>query len=70
MLRRIFGPEIDKIIEEWRELRNCPGDQIWKNEIAGPITRMGERIVHVGLVGKPDGKSYLGDPGLDGRIIF
>ena len=28
------------------------------------------RGVHRGLVGKPEGKSYLGDPGIDGRIIL
>jgi len=68
--RRIYEPKRDKITGEWRKLRNCPGDQIRKNEIAGPITRMGERIMHVGLVGKPEGKSHLGDPGVDGRIIL
>ena len=70
VLRRIFRSKRDKLAEEWRELSNCPGDQIWKNDITGPITRMGERIVHVGVLGKYEGKSHLGDPGVDGRIIL
>jgi hypothetical protein len=32
---------------------------------------MGERgAVYRVLVGKPDGKEHLGDPGVDGRIIL
>ena len=32
---------------------------------------MGESIgVYRVLMGKPEGKSHLGDPGVDGRIIF
>jgi len=32
---------------------------------------MGERSgVYRVLVGKPEGKSHLGDPGVDGRIIL
>ena len=38
---------------------------------AGHIERMGERRgVHKVLVGKPEGKRPLVDPGLDGRIIL
>jgi len=32
---------------------------------------MGEkRGIHRVLVGKPEGKNHLGDPGIDGRIIL
>ena len=32
---------------------------------------MGERrVVYRVLVGKPEGKNHLGDPGVDGRIIL
>jgi hypothetical protein len=32
---------------------------------------MGERrCVYRGLVGKPEGRRHLGDPGVDGRIIL
>ena len=32
---------------------------------------MGERRdVYRGLMGKPEGKNHLGDPGVDGRIIL
>ena len=37
---------------------------------AGHVARMGEvRVVHRVLVGKPEGKSSLGRPRLDGRVI-
>jgi len=38
---------------------------------AGHVARTGKRraIFRV-LVGKPEGKSHLGDPGIDGRIIL
>jgi len=38
---------------------------------AGHVARIGERRdVYRGLVGKPDERDHLGDPGIDGRIIF
>ena len=38
---------------------------------AGHVARVAEgRGVHMVLVGKPEGNSHLGDPGLDGRIIL
>jgi len=37
----------------------------------GHVARMGERRgVYRVLVGKPEGKNHLGDPGVDGRIIL
>jgi len=38
---------------------------------AGHVARMGERRgVYRVLVGKPEGKNHLEDPGLDGRILL
>jgi hypothetical protein len=46
------------------------GDQSEKNEVDGACSTYGreERRVQV-LAGKPEGKRYLEDPGIDGRII-
>jgi len=39
--------------------------------MGGALARMGEkRCAYRVLVGNPEGKSHLGDPGLDGRIIL
>ena len=39
--------------------------------MAEHVTRVGERRdVYRILVGKPEGKSHLEDPGVDGRIIL
>jgi len=38
---------------------------------AGHVARVGERRgVYKVLVGKPEGKNYLEDPGVDGSIIL
>jgi hypothetical protein len=38
---------------------------------AGHVAHMGKRrVAYRVLVGKPEGKDHLGDPGLDGRIIL
>jgi len=37
----------------------------------GHVARMGERrVLYRVMVGKPEGKSHLEDPGIDGRIIL
>jgi hypothetical protein len=39
--------------------------------LAGLVAHIGERRgVYTVLVGKPEGKSYLEDPGVDGNIIL
>jgi hypothetical protein len=44
---------------------------VGKNEIGGACSAYGEgRDVYRGLVGKPEGKRSLGDPGVNGRIIL
>ena len=47
------------------------GGQIEKNEIGGACSTMGERRgVYRVLVGKPEERENLEDPGADGRIIL
>ena len=68
---------------EWRKLHNEePNDLHSSPNIvrviksrrmrrAGHVARMGERRgVYRVLVGKPEGKNHLGDPGIDGKIIL
>jgi hypothetical protein len=83
VLRRIFGPMKDEVRRSWRTRYNGKiNDQYYSPNIvrviksrrmrwAGHVARLGaERVVHRGLVGKPEQKRPLGDPGVDGRIIF
>jgi len=75
VLKRIFGPERDEVMGEWRKLHNeelndlyCSPNIVWviKSKImrwAGHVARMGERRgVYRVLVGKPEGKRPLGRP--------
>ena len=83
VLRRIFGPKRDEVTGEWRKLHNevlndlnSSPNKVWviKSRIirwAGHVAHMGERRgVYTVLVGKPEGKKHLGDPCVDGRILF
>ena len=83
VLRRIFGPKRDEVTGEWRKLHNEELNDLYsspnivrviksrKIRWVGHMARMGERRdVYRVLVGKPEGKSHLGDPGVDGRIIL
>jgi hypothetical protein len=83
VLRRIFGPKRDEVTGEWRKLHNEMLYDLYsspnivrviksrKIRWAGHVARMGEgRDVYRVLVGKPEGKSNLGDPGVNGRIIL
>jgi hypothetical protein len=76
LLRRLFGPKRDEVLEEWREIHNvelndlCCSPNIvrvvnserlcW----AGLVARIGERrgVLKV-LVGKPERKRPLRTPG-------
>ena len=82
-MRRIFGPKRDEVTREWRKLHNEElHDRYFSPNIVGVIksrrlrwvgcvARMGEkRGVYRVLLGKPEGKSHLSDPGVDGRIIL
>jgi hypothetical protein len=77
VLRRIFGPKRDEVTGEWRKLHNEELNDLYplpnivrvvKSRLmrwAGHVARMGEdRVVHRGLVGKPEGKRPLGRPRL------
>ena len=81
MLRRIFGPKRDEVTREWRKLHNeelndlySPTDINWvvkyrRMRWAGHVWGGGRGAYWV-LVGKPEGKNHLEEPGRDGRIIL
>jgi hypothetical protein len=75
VLRRIFGPKRDEVMEEWRKLHNEELNDLYTLPIlvrvinsrrmrwAAHVARMGEgRVVYRVLVGKPEGKRPLGRP--------
>jgi hypothetical protein len=83
VLRGIFGPKTDEVIGEWRRLHNkehyslhSSPDMIQvikSGELRRAVyeARMGEsRGAYRVLVGKPGGRRYLEEPGVDGRIIL
>jgi hypothetical protein len=44
---------------------------LWRLRWAGHVARMGERRgAYRALVGKPERRNHLEDPGVDGRIIL
>ena len=74
VLRRIFGPKRDGVTGEWRKLHNEELNDLYcspnivrliksrRMRWAGHVARMGEgRGVYMVLVGKPEGKSTLGE---------
>ena len=74
VLRRVFGPKRDELTGEWRKLRNGELNDLYslpnivrvvksrRMRWAGHVARMGEdRGVHRVLVGKPKGKSTIGE---------
>ena len=80
--RRIFGPKRDKVTGECRRLHNEELNDLYSSlnivrviksrrmRWVGHVARMGERRgVYSVLVGKPECKRLLEDPGVDGRII-
>jgi hypothetical protein len=75
VLRRIFGPKRDGVMEGWRKLHNEDLHNLYSSPSiiriiksrrmrwAGHVARMGEkRSVYKLLVGKPEGKRPLGNP--------
>ena len=75
VLRRIFGPKRDEVIEDWRKLHNEELNDMHSSpnifrviksrrmRWARHVACMGEgRGVHRVLVGKPEGKRPLGRP--------
>jgi hypothetical protein len=74
-VRRIFGPERDKVTGEWRKLHSGELHNLYTSpdiirqiksrrmRWAGHVARMGERRnVYRVLVGKPEVKRLLGRP--------
>jgi hypothetical protein len=83
VLRRIFGPKRDEVTGDWRKLHNEELHDLYfppsivrviksrRRKWAGHVARLGERRgVYRILVGKPERKNHLEDPGVDGRIIL
>ena len=83
VLRRVFGPKKVEVTWEWRKLHNEEVNDVYSlpNIVrvvksrrmcwAGHVARIGkDRVVHMVLVGKPEGKSHWGDQDVDGRIIL
>ena len=82
VLRRIFGPKRDDVTGEWRKLHNGELNDLYSSPniiqtIKSRRMRWSWHVENMGatrgvyriLVGKPDGKNPLEDPGIDGRII-
>jgi hypothetical protein len=68
VLRRILGPKRDKVTGGWKKLHDEElhnlynhNDQVKKYEMVGHVAQMGEkRNAYRILVGKAEGKSYIG----------
>jgi len=83
VLRRIFGLKRDEVTGEWRELHNeelndlyCSPDivrviKLIRMRWAGHVARVGRGEAYTGFWwGNLREGDYLGDPGIDGRIIL
>ena len=83
VLRRIFGPKKDEVTREWRKLQNVEFNDLHcslnivnamklrRMRWAGHVARMGGREEYTELWwGNLKERDYLGDPGVDGRIIL
>jgi hypothetical protein len=81
VLRTIFGPKWDEVTGEWRKLHNGELRNLYTSpdiirqiksrrmRWAGHVARMGDgRNLYRGLLGKTEGKNYLEDQGVDGRM--
>jgi hypothetical protein len=83
VLRRIFGPKRGEARGDWRRLHNEELNDLYSTpnivrviksrrvRWAGHVARMGEKGgAYRILVGRPEGRHHLRDPGVDGRIIL
>jgi len=82
VLRRIFGPKREEVTGEWRKLHNeelndlysSPNIRLIKSRMmkwVDHVARTGNRRgVYSHLVGKPEARRPLGNPGVDGTIIL
>jgi hypothetical protein len=74
VLRRIFGPKMDEVTGEWRNLDKKELHDLYSSPSIiriiksrrirweGHVARMGEKKVYRLLVGKPEGKRPIGRP--------
>jgi hypothetical protein len=74
VLRRIFGPKMDEVTEEWRKFHNEELRDLYSSSSiiriiksrrmrwAGHLARMEKRNAYRLLMGKPEGKRPLGRP--------
>jgi hypothetical protein len=82
-LKRIFGPKRDEVTGEWRKLHEEELNDLYSSpnivrvikwrrmRWSGYVARMGERRnVYRILVGNLKERAYLGDPGVNWRIIL
>jgi hypothetical protein len=81
VLKRILGPKRDKVMGDWRKLHYKKFSDLYcspniirvieKNMVFEACSTYGgeERMYRI-LVRKPEGKTYLEDPGVDERIIL
>ena len=83
VLRRTFGPKKDEVTGEWRKLHNEELNDVYSSpnivqviklkrmRLPGHVAHTGERRgVYRVLVGKPEERDHLGDPGIDWRMIL
>jgi hypothetical protein len=76
VLRRIFGPNGDEVIEEWRKLHNKELNGLYSSPkivrvIKWRIMKWAEHVAYAGFWwGNLTNRDHLEDPGVDGRIIL
>jgi hypothetical protein len=85
VLQKICGPKRDEVKAEWRKVNNeelnDPNSspnivQVKKSRrmrLAAHVACIGERryiYIYRVLVWQPEGRDHLGDPGVDGMMIF
>ena len=80
-LRRIFGPKMNEVTDEWRKLHNDELNDLYSSpntirviksrrmRCVGHVARMGERYTGFWW-GNLRERDHLEDPGLDGKIIL
>jgi len=82
-LRRVFGPKRKEVTGEWGKLHNNELNDLYSSpnivwviksrrmRWVGHVARMGKgRVLYRVLVGKPEERDHLEEPGIDGRIIL